>query len=288
LALTGRFIFSNIKLGQVNILLCCLMVLTMYLEINKKYFWAAFVLAFSLMIKFFPLLFVLYFVLKGRFKLLVYAFLMIVAFLFLPSLYTGYSLNLKYLHDWFVLLRSTSPVILFSVKNYSLLSFFSWFFVARHEIYYIFDYDLIKRGLTPQVYYAWAGSCFLLFTSFFYDIFFVKDKGPKERYLEYSCLFVCGLLFNPLAYLNALVLLIVPYFFILRYLFYSEISKSSSRAVIFLLSFGLLLNIIDHKIFFKDIQQFYVFLQCKPLMWTIILVYLSLCIGKFSLKLKRE
>jgi hypothetical protein len=46
-----------------------------------------------------------------------------------------------------------------------------------------------------------------------------KKREGTIKYLDYSGLFVCGLLFNPLAYMNALVLLIVPGFFILRFLF---------------------------------------------------------------------
>lgn len=210
-----------------------------------------------------------------------YTLLMVAFFLFLPSLYTGYNLNCKYLHDWFVLLKSTPPVLLYSVKNYSLLSLYSWFFVARHEIYYIFDYDLIKKGLTPEVYYFWGVSCFVFFSAFFYDTFFVKNKAIKIAFLDYSCLFVCGLLFNPLAYLNSLVFLIVPYFFILRFLLFSEISKRSTFVILFLVSLSFIINMVDQGLFFKDVYQFYVFLQYKPLMWTVILVYLSLYRAKF-------
>lgn len=112
-ALTGRFIFVNIKLGQVNILLCSLMLLTMYFEINKKYFWSSVALALSLMIKFFPLLFLLYFILKRRFKLVGYTLLMVLFFLLLPSVYSGFGLNLKYLQAWFILLKSSPPVLFF-------------------------------------------------------------------------------------------------------------------------------------------------------------------------------
>lgn len=283
-ALAGQFIFSDIRLGQINIFLCCLMVLTMYLEINKKYFWASVILAFSLMIKFFPLLFVLYFVLRRRFKLLGFTILMTVFFLLLPSIYSGFDLNLRYLHDWFILLKSSPAHLLYSVKNNSLLSFYSWFFIARHDMHSVIDYNMIQKGLTPEVYYFWGVSCFIFFSSFFYDTFFVKHKEIKIAFLDYSCLFVCGLLFNPLAYLNALVFLIVPYFFILRFLFYSEISGKYGFICAFFISLSFIFNIVGHVIFFKDIHQYYVFLQCKPLMWSIILVYLSLCLGKFSLK----
>ena len=284
--LTGRYILSNIKLGQVNILLCLLMVLTMYFEINKKYFWASVVLAFSLTIKFFPLLFLVYFVLRRRFKIVTYTILMIVIFLLLPGVYSGFGLNLKYLREWFILLKSTPAHLLYSVKNYSLLSFFSWFFVARHEPYPIFNYRYITKGLTPEVYYAWVISCFVFFSAFFYDAVFVKDKDPKMVYLDYSCLFVCGLLFNPFAYLNALVFLIVPYFFILRSLFYPELKKICVFVIGFFILLSFILCVVYNKAFARDLQQFYVFLEHRLLMWTIILVYLSLWLVKFSLKLK--
>jgi hypothetical protein len=285
-ALTGRYILANIKLGQVNILLCFLMVLTMYFEINKRYFWAAVVLAFSLMIKFFPLLFLIYFVLRRRFRIVAYTILTIIIFLLLPSVYSGFGLNLRYLRDWFILLKSTPAHLLYSVKNYSLISFFSWFFIARHEPYAIFNYRYITKGLSPEVYSAWVVSCFVFFSAFFYDTFFVKDKDPKIAYLDYSCLFVCGLLFNPLAYLNALVFLIVPYFFILRSLFYAELKKKYILVAGSLILLSFILCIVYNKAFARDIQQFYLFLEYRPLLWTIILVYLSLWLVKFALKLK--
>jgi hypothetical protein len=286
LALTGRYIVANIKIGQVNILLCFLMVLTMYFEINKKYFWAAVVLAFSLMMKFFPLLFLIYFILRRRFKIVFYTLVVILIFLLLPGIYSGFGLNLSYLRDWFILLKSTPANLLYSVKNYSFLSFFSWFFIARHEPYAIFNYRFITRGLTPEVYYAWLVSCFVFFSAFFYDTFFVKDKDIKIMYLDYSCLFTCGLLFNPVAYLNALVFLIIPYFFILRFLFYSESQKICVLVSGFFILLSFILCLIYNKAFARDIQQFYVILEYRPLMWTIILVYLSLWLIKFAFKLK--
>jgi len=285
-ALTGRYIFNDFRLGQVNMFLCFLMVLAMYLEINKKFFLASVVLAFCLMVKFFPLLFALYFLLRRHFKLLAYTILMVAIFLFLPAIYSGWDLNLKYLHDWFVLLKSTPATLLYSPRNNSLLSYFSWIFIARHEIGTIFDYLLIKRGLTAEVYYAWGISCLVLFTSFFYGAFFVKEKDPKVRFLDYSCLFVCALLFNPLSYLNALVFLIIPYFFILRYLFYAQLNKKQAFISAFFIFLSFILNMSDNKVFFKSLSQFYTFLELKPLMWSMILVYISLWSAKFPLKLK--
>jgi len=285
-SLMGRFVFSDFKLGQVNVLLCFLMVSTMYFEINKKYFLASIVLAFSLMIKFFPLLFVLYFLFKRRFKLVAYTFLMVIIFLLLPSIYSGFHQNSKYLHDWFVLLRSTPPTLLYSVKNNSLLSYFSWLFIARHEAYTAVAYLLITKGLTSAVYLAWGMSCVVLFVLFFYDIFAVRTEDSKFCYLDYSCLFVCGLLFNPLSYLNALVFLIIPYIVILRYLFYGQLRKKYAfiSGSFILLSF--ILMIMDNSRILHAPDQFEAFVKLKPLMWAVILVYLSLWSAKLSLKLE--
>ncbi len=275
-ALTGRYIFANIKIGQANMLLCFLMVMAMYFEIQKKDLLSALALAFSLMIKFFPLLLLGYFVIRRRFKIVGYTFLFIGFFLFLPAVYSGFSLNLKYIQEWFELLKATPANMLYSVKNYSLLSFFSWLFVSRHEGLFILDYRYITKGLTPQVYYAWVASCLSLFILFFYDSFFKKDKKPEEVYLDYACLFVCGLLFNPLAYLNALILLVIPYFFILRFIFYSPLSKKWRVMVGILAILCFISTMAYNKVFFKDIEQFYLFLKYRLPMWTVIMVYLTL------------
>ncbi|MDD5432835.1 MAG: glycosyltransferase family 87 protein [Candidatus Omnitrophica bacterium] len=279
-ALTVRYIFANIKIGQVNFLLCLLMVLTMYFEIRKKDFWAAFFLALSVMIKFFPLLFLIYFILRRRFKIVGFTILLVGIFLILPGIFSGFSLNLRYIQEWFNLLKYTPAHMLYSVKNYSLLSFFSWFFIARHEPYSIFEYTMITKGITPVVYHFWAVTCFSLFSFCFLDIFFRKDRDINTICLDYGCLFVCGLLFNPFSYLNALVFLIVPYFFILRSLFYTKLNRNWIIVIGALILLCFISTISYSKIYFKDVQSFYRFLEYRSLMWTMILVYFILCLLK--------
>lgn len=286
-ALTGRYIFSNIKVGQVNILLSSLLVLTIYFEIKKKPFLASIPLALSLTIKLFPLLFLVYFVLRRRFKIVFFTFFLTLIFLLLPSVYSGFSLNLKYLQEWFDLIKSTPANMLYSVKNYSLLSFFSWFFVVRHEPYFILDYRYITKGLPPEVYYAWLASCFLLFGSFFYDSLSKKNTENKVAYLDYSSLFVCMLLFNPLTYLNALVFLIIPCFFVLRALFYSVLSKRQIVLIGCFVVVSFIFSMAYNKIFFADIEQFYQSLKFRFPMWAILSIYLSLWLVKATFKAKK-
>lgn len=285
-AFTGRYIFANIKIGQVNMLLCFLLVLTMYFEINKKYFLAAIFLAFSLMIKFFPLLFLIYYILRRKFKIVAYTVLFVAIFLFLPAIYSGINLNFSYLKEWLSLLKSTPATIYYSAKNYSLLAFFSWFFVSRLEPMFILNYRFITKGLTPQVYLAWFVSCAALFSLYFYDSVFKKEKEEEIVYFDYAGLFVCMLLFNPLAYLNALFLLIIPYLIILRYLFSLNMSKKWIWLVSVITVFSFILSMAYNKAFFSDIEKFYASLQYKLPMWAIIFVYLGLWIAKFSLIIK--
>lgn len=286
LALSGRYIFSSIKIGQVNILLCFFLVLTVYFELNKKYLWAGVSLAFCLMIKLFPLLMLGYFILRRRFKIVASTVFAAAVFLLVPALYSGFGLNLEYLHGWVSLLRSTPAPMFYSVKNYSLFAFFSWLFVSRHEHLFVLDYRYISAKLTPAVYYAWATSCLVLFSLFFHGSFSKKERGIELVYLDYACLFVCMLLFNPLAYLNALVFLIVPYFIILRALFYWELGKKCSWAVGGLVSASFITSMAYNKVFFCDIKQFYQFLRFRLPFFTLLLAYLILLLIKFCLKIK--
>jgi hypothetical protein len=101
-------------------------------------------------------------------------------------------------------------------------------------------------------------------------------------YLDYACLFTCGLLFNPLAYLNALIFLIVPYFFILRTLFYSELVKRWAIVIGILTLLCFISTMAYNKCFFPDRHQFYRFLEFRLPLWTMLLVYLNLFLIKLA------
>ena len=283
-ALAGRYIFINIKIGQVNIALCFLLTLVMYFQIRNKDFWAGFFLALSLMIKLFPAIFLVYFVLRKRFKIIYFTALMCVVFLFIPSFYSGFGLELRYIREWFDLLRSTPPGIIYSVKNSSLLSYFSWLFVVQHQGVPTLDFQFISRDLPKIVYYFWMAGCLTLFTVFFRDSFLKKDMDSEQQYMDYSCLLVCGLLFNPLAYLNALVILIIPYFFILRYAIYFAKSRRFSVMLWALIIGAFIVTMLNNKVFFSDVNDFYRVLEYKLPMWTMILVYFSLLLVKSKCK----
>ncbi len=287
-AVTGRYIFADIKVGQVNIVICFLLVLAMYFEINKRYFWAALPLALSLTIKLFPLLFLVYFVLRRRFRAAGYTILMTGIFLLLPGIYSGFGLNFRYLQEWLGLLESTPATMLYSVKNYSLLAFFSWFFVSSHLSHFVFGYFSLTAGLTPEVYYAWAASCLFLFSLFFRGSFFKKDIDRDTACLDYACLFICALLFNPLTHLNTLVLLIIPYLFILRPLFYPGLARKWRVTIGALVVLSFITTMAYNKVFFSDIKQFYASLVYRFPLWTILLVYFSLWLLKLQCKKLKE
>lgn len=282
-ALCGRYLVSNIRIGQSNILLSFLLALVMYLDCRKDEVKAGFTLALCLVIKLLPLLFLVYFLLRRKFRLAGFTVLFLSVFLLLPALYSGWRLNLNYLQEWFVLLRSSPPHLFYSVKNYSLLAILAWFFIARRLGYAIFEYENITRPLTAKVYFAWIAGALSLAAMFFYDIFSRRERGLDSACLDYAGLFVCALFFNPLANLNAMVFLAVPYFFILRYLFYSESGKIGKIAVAALTAAGFILSLMHSKVFFPQGPLYYTMLKYRFPAWTILSVFLSLCLVKLSL-----
>ncbi|MGE5279286.1 MAG: glycosyltransferase family 87 protein, partial [Deltaproteobacteria bacterium] len=272
-ALTGRYIIADLRIGQANILLCFLMFLTMDLEIRGRSFAAAVVLAFSLTIKLFPLLFLFYFIITRRFKAAGATLAMAAVFLLLPAVHSGFGRNLDYLREWFLLLRSSPPAIFSSVKNFSLFSFFSRLF--------LFGHDPATHPVSPAVYAAWALSCLAFLGVFFGGTVLRRHDGPEVKYADYACLFVCALLFNPLAYLNAFVLLIVPYFFLLHFIFFSKPEKGVASIVATVLFLGFLVMAAYNHPLWRDRL-----LEYKPLMWVNISV--CLCLGLVKRAGRRE
>jgi hypothetical protein len=92
----------ELHLGQVNLLLLALYVFTLQNLISKKYLIAGFVLAASLFIKPFGLIFIPYFLVKGQFKVLLSTVLSILLLGLLPFIFYPDLTSFKELYtNWF-------------------------------------------------------------------------------------------------------------------------------------------------------------------------------------------
>lgn|SRR3989338_1365451 len=272
-AFVARYLIYHIKIGQVNILIGFLLMLMTYCFLKKRHdFLVAMPLAASLMIKLFPLLFVAYFFLRGRFKIVFYALLCIGGFLLLPLLYTGIDQCFQYTREWVQLLRQTPATMIYSPKNNSLLSFYSWLFIVRHEPYAIFEYFDIKTTISLTTYLSWIGTCLGLFSVWFLN--------KRRLDIDMAGLFILAVIFNPLAYKELFYLQIVPYFFALYFIFYEKVSKVWKYLVSFGVGISFLVSNSIKSAYLPD-AILWKFLEYRPLLWGALLLFLSLLFIKF-------
>ncbi|MBV6466596.1 MAG: hypothetical protein PGMFKBFP_01914 [Anaerolineales bacterium] len=97
LLLTAFPVLHNFKWGQVSVMITLAIFLTMELYQSRQWVWAAFFLAFSVAFKFYPVIFILYFVFKRDVKFLA-AFII---FLFLlgiviPAVFNGFEPTISF------------------------------------------------------------------------------------------------------------------------------------------------------------------------------------------------
>jgi hypothetical protein len=100
LACTANHLLRELHLGNINVLLLFLVCVSLCLQLNGKYFLSALSLALVLITKPFFGLLVLPFLLRGNYKVLSGIFFSTLAFIFLPSMITGFTGNINLHKEW--------------------------------------------------------------------------------------------------------------------------------------------------------------------------------------------
>ncbi len=119
LKFTGR----EIELGQVNSLIIFILVLMLSVLIRRREFAAGILWGISIFFKPYALVFLPYFVLKWRPKLLVSGIAVLAAGLFAPVFIFGWQGNLIVLGEWTDTLSQSTPVLMAVSDNASLYAF---------------------------------------------------------------------------------------------------------------------------------------------------------------------
>ena len=123
----GKFIGREFELGQVNLLILGL-ILAAFLAFQKRRDgWAGLFWALSLFFKPYALVFLPYFLLKKRFRLLAAGSAAAAVGLALPSFFYGWNANIRVLGEWVGTLSQSTPVLLEVGDNASLYAF-----LAKH------------------------------------------------------------------------------------------------------------------------------------------------------------
>lgn len=219
-----RIVFHNLNSGQSNILMLASMVIGLYYTSKKREILGAAIFAFSIMVKYTPLIFIPYFLLRRKFKLSLAIIFAILFYLLLPSLFIGLKANLEYIKGLIPFLSNSTildQITILTGKNQSLLS----------AIYRSFTPCILYFHAPPMPFQSWNVSpamikkIFLAAALAIYALaLYPKKKNGFAKNntmlynVDYALLSICTVLFNLNAWVHAFILLSMAYFVIVYYL----------------------------------------------------------------------
>ncbi len=127
-----KFIARELDLGQSNILMGVLFLTGFYFLKLKKDFQSGLFLSFSFIAKPYSAISLPYLLLKKKFLPSFYFLLFIIFYFFVPSLFYGIKGNFQLIKSWFKTIFSSTPHLLISNDNVSVVGMFSkWLGVGR-------------------------------------------------------------------------------------------------------------------------------------------------------------
>lgn len=183
LILAFRPSIQNLELGQVGFLLFFLLALGFYLFKRHYFNWAAVVLGVAAVIKFFCLLFLLYFLLQRRWRMLLIFSITFIGALFLPLIQFDWQTYVRYFH---LIHTGPGPERSLILYNGSLMSFFM-------RLKQVFAGSSLRLDVIGYV------ANLLLVIFYCYTTWKRKDDNEKFLY-HFSLTIVCMLLLSPLGW----------------------------------------------------------------------------------------
>lgn len=284
LTITGviRFILHNFDTGQSNILMMSSMLIGLYYISKNRNSLGSAIFAFSVMIKYTPLIFIPYFIFKKRLKLALTTTIFILAYLVLPSLIVGFKTNLQYLKSLAPFLTQSTifdQMTILDPKNQSLLSFFHRIFT--NCILYFHAPPMPFQSLNLggiYINFISALSGVLMYALILYGNKKIYSNNPKSLYnIDYALLLICVALFNLNAWMHNFIMLSMAYFIIIYYLTAVEFKDGVTSILLFL---SYLLNILTIKSFMGKTLA-YKFHFYSPVTIQALIAFFLLCRIKF-------
>mgnify|MGYP000651513240 CR=1 FL=1 len=198
-----KFYGRELQLGQINCLIIFLLLLMLIKIFENKEILSGFLWAFTLPIKLYALIFLPYFVIRKKFKVILWGSIFFLIILLLPSIQYGIKGNIKLLTTWKYNLSITTPPLLGVYDNASIYALLIKWFDGK-EIFIKILLVLIVSLLAFLVIYVIKVG--------------IKKKLEKSEVLESSILFILIPLLSPLGwYYNYLysilgIMILINYF----------------------------------------------------------------------------
>lgn len=101
LILSSRFWLNNIEHGQVNLIMWCIVLISIVFLRSDRVVIGSALLGFSVTIKILPLIFVFYFLFRKKFNIVLLSFCFLLLFILIPAAVLGWQHNLNLLEAWF-------------------------------------------------------------------------------------------------------------------------------------------------------------------------------------------
>ena len=188
-AILAKFFLRELQLGQINALITAILVFMTYVLVKEETGFSArqevsagLLWGLAMALKPYALIFFPYFILKKKWQSLWPGFLFLALSLFVPTIFYGWSGNMVVLKEWSWSLSRSTPGLLNSQDNVSLLAFFvKW---------------TGKQNLSVLLFAVALGSLALL-------VFFFIQKGKESSsplLLDAALLLVLIPLLSPLGW----------------------------------------------------------------------------------------
>jgi len=250
LALTARSILNTLDSGQVNILIFWAIVSGAYLISRKKDTPGSALIAFACLIKYTPLLFIPYFLIRKKFKTALAVVLFVALYLLLPALLVGLKDNFAYLKGMIPQLTNSTilePMTILDPKNQSLYSAINRIFTNCILYFYAPVMPFQNLNLSPQaVKTTYLAVCAVLLAAiaFLPKNLRRQEINQKTLNIDYAMLLICMILFNLNAWMHNYMLMGLGYFIILRFI---AANGRKAWGMILLLLASFALNLITLK-----------------------------------------
>lgn len=213
--LTFRSILVLLSRVQSDFLVLFFLTLCIWLIFLKKEALGGLALAWAIMVKLTPLIFIPYFLYRRLYKTVFFCTISMLAYLLLPAINLGWDKNIGYLKDWFNTLAVSTPELVLWYKNQSLLSCISRLFSQGSPVKLFVLPPLAIKGIFALV------SFFMVLLIIYSCRKLIAAEGRLFGYghlLEFSLLLICMVLFSPLAWKHTFLHLLVAHMAVVYYL----------------------------------------------------------------------
>jgi hypothetical protein len=213
-----RFILLNFDTGQTNILVLASLISGIYCLRKNRQIPAAALFGLAAMVKYTPLIFIPYFILRRRYKLTLLILGAISAYLLLPGLVIGWQENWHYLKGLPAFLTQSTifdQMTVLDPKNQSLYSLWQRFFTRCVLYFHAPPMPFERLSVTPGIIRLIAQLCGL---GLYIPILLGKQREEGAVLIDYALLLICVALFNLNAWPHNYIVLTLPYFILLTQL----------------------------------------------------------------------